>query len=994
MQSKGILGSAISGVIAIFLAIVCIFYISFSVATNHFEKKGEQYAAMTSGSDDSNSPEYQKAYKNYIDSIGKEKVYLGYTFNEVQRMGVGLGLDLKGGMNVILQVSMPDIIKSMASVEGDSTLEKALNATNALIANHETSDYIGSFCKEYRKVNSQADFSVLFKDVVARGDNDETVKNKIRKEVNDRVNNSANVLRTRIDQYGVVSPNIQVLKEKDGQILLELPGVKEHDRVRNLLQQSASLEFYETYEGTDLQAAFRELENALKSQSPNAAQAAPAAADSTATDSAAVAAPVDASLAGKSLVALGVMPQGATPVIGQATKAQCDEIFEILNSPLAKRILPDNLVVRRSVKPQEFNTANPDDTTANALPTKLELYQLVALKTNHGEPALSGDVVVSASSDYDNFQGNVVSMTMNAEGAKKWARVTRENIGHAVAIVLDDYVYSYPNVNSAIEGGRSQITGRFSVDEAKDLATVLKSGKMAAKVEIISDMVIGPSLGHAAIKAGFISFIVALVLLMIFMMMYYGVIPGLIANCALILNLFFTFGILASFEAVLTMSGIAGIVLALGMAVDANVLIYERTKEELRNGKNVRTAISDGSSNAFSAIFDSNLTSIITGVILMLYGTGPIKGFATTLIVGIICSFFTAVFLSRLAFAAIAKGKRADKLTFTTPMSRKLFQNSKINFLGQRKVAFAIVGAIILIVAGSFVLRGLNQGIDFSGGRNYVVKFDKDVNPQELKADLAPEFPNSTLSVITIEGADQVRISTNYKINEEGETIEKEITDKLHKVLKDKYLGGMSAEEFSTADEDHGIISSQKVGPTVADDMRTGAIIAVVLSLIAMFLYILLRFRNVAFSVGALCAVAFTAFTIIGFYSLFWGVLPFSMEIDQNFIAAILTVIGYQINDTVVVFDRVRENVGLYPKKDFGETINLSINSTLGRTIMTSFTTLLVLVVIFILGGESIRSFIFAMLFGVITGTLSTIYVASPIAWLVDRRRSKKVVKQ
>lgn len=1002
MQSKGILGSAISGVIAIFLALVCIFYISFSVATNHFENKGEEYAAQLSGTADSNSPEYQKAYKNYIDSIGKEKVYLGYTFNEIQRMGVGLGLDLKGGMNVILQVSMPDIIRSMASVENDSILEKALNATDALIAKHETNDYIGSFCKEYRKVNSQADFSVLFKDAVSRGDNDETVKTKLKKEVNDRVNNSANVLRTRIDQFGVVSPNIQVLKEKDGQILLELPGVKEHERVRNLLQQSASLEFYETYEGTDLQAAFRELETALRAEAPAApaaekAEAAPA--DSVAADSAAVAAPEapDASIAGKSLAALGVMPQGATPVIGQATKAQCDEIFEILNSPTAKRILPDNLVVRRSVKPQEFETRNPNDTSANAPVTKIELYQLVALKTNHGEPALAGDVVVSASSDYDNFQGNVVSMTMNAEGAKKWARVTRDNIGHAVAIVLDDYVYSYPNVNQAIEGGRSQITGRFSVDEAKDLATVLKSGKMAAKVEIISDMVIGPSLGHAAIKAGFISFIVALVLLMIFMMMYYGVIPGLIANCALILNLFFTFGILASFEAVLTMSGIAGIVLALGMAVDANVLIYERTKEELLNGKNVRSAISDGYSNAFSAIFDSNLTSIITGVILMLYGTGPIKGFATTLIVGIICSFFTAVFLSRLAFAAIAKGKRADSLTFTTAISRKLFQNSKINFLGQRKVAFGIVGAVILIVAASFVFRGLNQGIDFSGGRNYVVKFDKDVNPQDLKADLAPEFPNSTLSVITIEGANQVRISTNYKINEEGETIEKEITDKLYKVLSssDKYLKGMTVEEFSTANEDQGIISSQKVGPTVADDMRTGAIIAVVLSLIAMFLYILLRFRNVAFSVGALCAVAFTAFTIIGFYSLFWGVLPFSMEIDQNFIAAILTVIGYQINDTVVVFDRVRENVGLYPKKDFGETINLSINSTLGRTIMTSFTTLLVLVVIFILGGESIRSFIFAMLFGVITGTLSTIYVASPIAWLVDRRRgSKKAAKK
>lgn len=517
---------------------------------------------------------------------------------------------------------------------------------------------------------------------------------------------------------------------------------------------------------------------------------------------------------------------------------------------------------------------------------------------------------------------------------------------------------------------------------------MLKSGKMTAKVDIISDMVIGPSLGEQAIKAGFLSFILSLVLLMIFMGLIYGIIPGLIADLGLVFNLFFTFGILASFQAVLTLSGIAGIVLALGMAVDANVLIFERTKEELRAGKSLRNAIADGYSNAFSAIFDSNLTSIITGVILLLYGTGPIKGFATTLIIGIVCSFFTAVYLTRIVFIMGGRKKAFEKLTFDTKISRNWFINAKFDFLGKRRISFAVVGVFVAIVLVSLFVRGLNQGIDFSGGRNYVVKLDKPVNTQDLQARLAPEFPDASVSVITIENSNQVRVSTNYKITDDSEGVEEEIVGKLYNVLKPELREGMTTEEFSTTDETQGIVSSQKVGPTVADDMRSDAYVAVVLSLIAMFLYILLRFRNVAFSVGALAAVAFTAFTIIGFYSLFWGVLPFAMEIDQTFIAAILTVIGYQINDTVVVFDRVRENIGLYPKQDLFTTINNSINQTLSRTLMTSGSTLLVLICIFVLGGDSLRSFIFAMLFGVITGTLATIYIASPVAYLTDRRRN------
>ena len=962
MQSKGTLGSIVAGVIAIFLVLVCLFYLSFTFVTNKCEKEAAEYAAQVAGEAGDVSEPYKQAYKNYIDSISKEPVYMGYTFNEVQKWGVGLGLDLKGGMNVILQVSMPDIIRSMSTIENDTIFDSAINTADAMVKKHESDDFVKSFCEIYRQKLPTADFSVVFKDIVGKNTSDADVVATLKQEVKDRVNNSAtNVLRSRIDQFGVVSPNIQVLQGKDGQILLELPGVKEHERVRQLLQRSANLEFYETYRLEEIAGALSQLDNKL-------------AADTT-----------DA-FNGFWAYFIQGGAQG-TPNVGLATAPNKNRIDEILNSAAAKQILPSNLKLAWEVKPQ---TAQFTDTVSNKQ-KNIDLYSLIALKTaNGGKAALDGSCVIAASADYDNLQGNVVSMKMDSDGAKQWARVTGNNVGRSIAIVLDGMVYSYPNVNNAIEGGSSQITGRFTIEEAQDLANILKSGKMTARVEIISDMVIGPSLGQEAIEAGFTSFIVALVLLMVFMMMYYGVIPGLVANFALICNLFFTFGILASFQAVLTLSGIAGIVLALGMAVDANVLIFERTKEELRAGKNVRTAIADGYSNAFSAIFDSNLTSVITGLILLFYGTGPIKGFATTLIIGLVCSFFTAVYLSRLIFIWGAKAKPFEKLTFTTALSRNFLTNTKIDFLAQRKASFIAVAVVVAVVAGSFVMRGLNQGIDFSGGRNYIVKLDKDVKPSEIEAKLAAQFPNSTVNVINIEGADQVRVSTNYRINEEGAEIEQEIVDILFNEMKPYLREGMTEAEFSTTDETQGIMSSQKVGPTVADDMRNAAIVAVILSLIAMFLYILVRFRNVAFSFGALAAVAFTAFTIIGFYSLFWGILPFAMEIDQTFIAAILTVIGYQINDTVVVFDRVRENITLYPKHDFGTNVNNSLNSTLSRTLMTSFTTLLVLLVIFILGGESIRSFTFAMLFGVIIGTLATIYVATPVAYLIATRKNKK----
>lgn len=961
MQSKGNMGSWVAGIIAIFLVLICLFYLSFTFVGNHYESKAEQYAQEQAAKKGSDKDTYRLAKSEYLKNIANDKVWLGYTFNEVQKLGVGLGLDLKGGMNVTLQVSVPDILRSMANSEGNPYFERAIAATDSVAKATRSNDYVDLFITQYKALDPQGDLTVLFKDQVKRGDSEEAIRSALRQEVKDRVSSSTNVLRARIDQFGVVAPNIQEL-EKDGQILLELPGVKEHDRVRELLKSSANLEFYETMPLSEFQGALAEIDQAMRA------------------DSASTYRPLSSYF-----VQMGD-PRYIN--VGIATETARDTINAILASPLAKSKLPSNLKLAWNVKPE---IVEGNDSTGKKTAS---YYTLVALKTNNGKAALSGDVVTAASADFDNQQGgNYVNMTMRPEAGRQWARITAANLQKPVAIVLDDQVYSAPNINSVIEGGRSVITGNFTTDEAKDLANVLKSGKMAAKVDIISDTVIGPSLGQQAIEDGFMSFIIALVLLMIFMCCFYGVIPGLIANLGLVFNIFFTFGILASFQAVLTLSGIAGIVLALGMAVDANVLIFERAKEELRAGKNVRQAIADGYSNAFSAIFDSNLTSVITGVILLFFGTGPIKGFATTLIIGIVVSFFTAVYLTRLVFIIGAKAKPFQRLTFTTAISRKMFTNTKINFLGKRKLSFTVVGIVALVIIGSFFIRGLNQGIDFSGGRNYVVQFDHPVKTDVLRNQLAPLFDGAQVSVITIDDNTKVRISTNYKIDSEDPNIDDEVTQILYKGLKSD-LGNMLLEDFSTTNENMGMMSSQKVGPTVANDMKTDAYIAVCLALLAMFFYILIRFHNIAFSVGALAAVAFTAFTIIGFYSLFWGVFPFAMEVDQSFIAAILTVIGYQINDTVVVFDRVRENVGLYPKQSFFDTINISINSTLGRTVMTSASTLLVLLCIFILGGDSIRSFTFAMIFGVIIGTLATMFVAAPVAYITDSRRNRTAVRK
>ncbi|MBO4954931.1 MAG: protein translocase subunit SecD [Muribaculaceae bacterium] len=941
-MQKGKLGSIVAGVLALFLVIICLFYLSFSLVNSRFEKKAEQYATETSAA---GVVEYKDAYKHYIDSVSNEKVWLGYTYRQVEKLSIGLGLDLKGGMNVTLQLSVPDILKSMAGDKADVRFNEVIARTDSVVAITKSNDYVAEFYDQSQQVTPKLDLSAIYSEYVKPGDSRSAAIGALQAQVKSAVSASANVLRQRIDQFGVVSPNIQEL-ENDGQILLELPGVTDHERMEELLKASANLEFY--------------IERDVKDYLPN----------------------LNALNQKTGLYEhfASTAPSGA--VLGVAAKHEMAAIDSILNEAVETHQLPDNVHFAWGVKP----LANDGG---------VELYELYSLKTDGGEPVLAGDVVKDASMEYDNDhgQGIYVNMTMTGEAGSQWASITGQNVHKRVAIVLDDRVYSAPTVQGQITGGRSQITGQFTPEEAQDLANVLKSGKMTGGVKIVSSTKIGPSLGQQAIEDGMLSFVFALVLLMIFMCAFYGLIPGLIANLGLVFNIFFTFGILASFQAVLTLSGIAGVVLALGMAVDANVLIFERAKEELRAGKNIRTAIDDGYANAFSAIFDSNLTSVITGVILLLFGTGPIKGFATTLIIGIICSFFTAVYLTRLVFVAFGRTKAFSSIKFSTPLSRKMFANTHVDFLGKRKVAFSVVIALILVFVGFLFTKSLNPGIDFSGGRNYVVQFDKAQVPSQMAEDLAPVFDGNKPTVITIDEPSKVRISTNYLIDDETQNVDSIIMVKLYEAFsvegKPYSIGNMEYKDFSASNENMGIISAQKVGPTVANDMRADAYVAVALSLVAMFLYILFRFRNIAFSVGALAAVAFTAFSIIGFYSIFWGVFPFAMEIDQSFIAAILTVIGYQINDTVVVFDRVRENVGLYPKQNFGVTINQSINSTLGRTVMTSASTLLVLLCIFVLGGDAIRSFTFAMIFGVVIGTFATIFVAAPVAYLTDARKGK-----
>ena len=996
MQNKGFVK-----VFAVLLTLVCLFYLSFSFVTQHYNSKAAEYAGGDPVKESS-----------YLDSLSTQKVWLGYTLKECREMEISLGLDLKGGMNVVLELNVADVIRSLSNNNQDENFNKALDLA---YENQATSqkDFIDLFAEEYKKLDNGARLSAIFstfelKDKITPQSSDAQVIAVLKEELKSAIDNSFNVLRTRIDRFGVVSPNIQRL-ETAGRILVELPGVKEPERVRKLLQGSANLEFWETYNLPEiyqqLVAADNMLATILKSDDTAAVGSDTTAIEATeevVADNAAAETTNDAdsllakigedkpeAQAAKSMEEFakqhplfavlqinqynGQLAPG--PVVGIADKKDIAKINEYLNMKQVKDILPRNLSLKWGVK---------------AIDEKEQYFYLYAIKmTNRdGTPALGGDVVTDANADFVQQAGRSeqqVSMTMNAEGAKAWARLTKENIGKAVAIVLDDMVYSAPNVQVEITGGRSQITGHFTPEEAKDLANVLKSGKMAASVHIVQEDVVGPSLGQEAINSGVISFVLALILLMFYMCAFYGVLPGLIADGALVLNIFFTMGILASFQAVLTLPGIAGMVLTLGMAVDANVLIYERTKEELRAGKSLNKAIADGYSNAFSAIFDSNLTSIITGVVLFYFGTGPIRGFATTMIIGLFASFLTAVFLTRIVYEALLAKDKLKNVTFTTSITKDLLTNPKINFLAARKVGYLIPAGIIVLGAISMSTIGLNNGIDFTGGRNYVIRFAQDVKTDEVRNLLDAQLDGS-VSVIQIGTPDQVRVSTNYKIEDNDPAIDQEIENKLFEGVKSLLPEGTTLAQFT----DQYIQSSQKVGPSMADDIKNAAFLAVVFAMFCMAAYILLRFRDISFSVGAFASVAVTTLCIISFYTLLWKVLPFSMEVDQTFIAAILTIIGYSINDTVVVFDRIRETIALYPKRDRYQVINDALNSTLSRTFNTSLTTLVVVLCIFILGGATIRSFTFAILLGIIIGTYSTLFVATPIAYELQKKKINK----
>ncbi len=983
MQNKGFVKA-----FAILLTLVCVFYLSFSFVTRHYTNKAREIA--------NGDP---KVEQNYLDSLANEKVWLwNWSLKDCREMEISLGLDLKGGMNVILEVSVPDVIKVLADNKPDENFNKAL-ATAAQQATTSQDDVITLFVREYHRLAPNAPLAQLFatqqlKDKVNQKSTDAEVEKVLREEVKAAVDNSYNVLRTRIDRFGVVQPNIQSLEDKMGRIMVELPGIKEPERVRKLLQGSANLEFWETYNAKEIAPYMQSADAKVRSlkaadtDSVAAPAAAPAATSTTDSLAAALkgetAATQNAEIAqykkDHPLLAIMQVNPGEGPVVAYALAKDTAEINQYLSMSQVKSEFPKDLLLKWGVAAASFDP-------------KKQTYELYAIRATerNGRAPLEGDVIVDAKDDFDQYGKPSVSMSMNTDGARRWALLTKQNIGKSIAIVLDGYVYSAPNVINEITGGNSEITGHFTPEEAKDLANVLKSGKMPAPAHIVQEDIVGPSLGQESIEAGIISCIVAFILLMVYVCSMYGFTAGMVANGALLLNFFFTLGILSSFQAALTMSGIAGLVLSLGMAVDANVLIFERTKEELRLGKKVKDALKDGYSNAFSAIFDSNFTSIITGVILFYFGTGPIRGFATTLIIGIAISFFTAVFMTRLVFEHFMNKDKWLNLTFETRLSKGVLQDTKYNFMKYNKTWLSSGLIIVLICVGFLFIRGLSQSIDFTGGRNYQVRFEQSIEPEQVRELMEGQFEDANVTVIAI-GTDgkTVRISTNYRINEEGNNVDSEIEAKLYEVLKPLLTKNISLETFIDRDNHTGgsIISSQKVGPSIADDLKVAAVWAVIFAVLGIGLYILFRFRNIAYSVGSIAALTFDTILILGVYSMFWDILPFSMEIDQTFIGAILTAIGYSINDKVVIFDRVREYFHLYPKRSTFQLFNDSLNSTLTRTLFTGSSTLIVLVVIFILGGESIRSFSFAMILGVVFGTLSSLFVASPIAYSLFKKNA------
>ena len=1013
MQNKGLVIT-----LAACLALVSSFYLSFSFVTKYYDNKAVEYAQGDA------AKEYQ-----YLDSIAGEKVWFGYTLKECREKEINLGLDLKGGMNVTMEVSVSDIIRALSGYNTTEIFNQAIATANEK-QKSSGADYLTLFFESFYELDANAQLASVFstfelKDKVSLTSTNAEVEKVVREEVEGAINNSFNVLRTRIDRFGVVQPNIQKLSQT-GRILIELPGIKEPERVRKLLQGSANLEFWETYDLAEIlpQLAQINSEAAKVNASTEAAEAEVKEeevkkeekkaddvealvegleADSLAQAEADQKAAVEEFKKNNPLFAIMHMSVNQAtdqayrgPVVGTVHYTDTAKVMAMLTSQVAKSVLPRELKLCWTVK---------------AIDAADAYYQLVALKSQaNGRPSLEGDVITDARADFGQTSAYAnVSMTMNAEGARDWQRITRDNIGKSIAIVLDGYVYSFPTVQNEIAGGSSQITGNFTVEEAKDLANTLNSGKMPAPARIIQEDVVGPSLGQEAITAGMWSFVLGFILIMLYMICYYGFTAGMFANIALLCNVFLLAGILSSFSAVLTLPGIAGIVLTMGMAVDANVLIYERIREERRAGKGLRKAIEDGFGGAISAIIDSNVTSFLTGAILAIFGTGPIKGFAVTYMIGIVSSFLTAVFVCRMLLEAYAKRENAKELNFTTKLMQNFLQNTKVNFIGGRKVTYIISG--IIVVLGALALNPhffgkLNLGIDFSGGRNYIVRFAQDVNTEEVNASLDNEFmaakaelndeENFALNVITIGDANQVRVSTNYLINDNSDNVEATIEALLYEGCKPFLAEDVTFDDFKSTEinPEVGIMQSQKVGPAVADDITQSAIWAVLAALLGIFLYVLLRFRNVAFSVGALVGLAHDALFVLGAYALLWKVMPFSMEIDQSFIAAILTIIGYSINDTVVVFDRVREYKGLYPKRELMLNMNNALNDTLSRTFSTSMSTFVVLLAIFCFGGETIRGFVFALMLGVIVGTYSTLCVATPLAYdiqeAIRRRKEKK----
>lgn len=996
MQNKGIVIC-----VAVLLTLASIFYLSFSVATSYYDSEAAKIK----------DPIAQQDYKDSVKYLGV------YSYQNCLETQIGLGLDLKGGMNVILEISVPDVIENLADHKTDAGFTNAMKEARAQ-EEANGGDFVSLFINAYHKSAPGHKLAEVFATQQLQGkvspqSSDAEVEKAIRSSVQDAIDNSFNVVRTRIDKFGVVQPNIQKLEGQQGRIMVEMPGISQPERMRKMLQGSANLEFWETYNSEEIAPYLQQLDTRLANGDHEVEAKDSVAADSAKKEVAkaepAKAAPklnlkkgdeakskinaeeqsAAAIKAHPLLARLQLVPGQGLSTVGYASVRDTAAINKLIHSALAKQVLPSDLKLLWSAKPADhLNVKN--------------IYELHALKvtTSTGRAPLEGDVITDAKDEFEPTTGApCVSMKMNTEGARRWAQMTKANVGKAIAIVLDGVVYSAPRVNGEIDGGSSQITGNFTIEDTKDLANTLKSGRMPAPARIVQEEVVGPTLGAQSIQMGIISFVVAFVLLMVYMVMMYNIIPGMMANLALLVNVFFTLGILTSFQAALTLPGLAGMVLSLGTAVDANVLIYERIKEELRSGKGMKQAVAAGYGNAFSAIFDSNLTSLITGVILLVTGTGPVRGFATTWIIGIVVSFFTAVFLTRLVYDYKLNHDKWMHCKFDTPVSHNLMQGKKYKFMSMYKTTFTVAVVAAVVFIGSFVVRGLSKSIDFTGGRNYVVQFENAVEPEQIRTVLGDAFVNAdgtkaNTSAIAI-GTDgrTIRVSTNYMIESNSPTVDDEAETILYNSLKKAGLvSQQNVEAFKNPDVRQGgsIISSTKVGPSVAKDITMGAIYSVLFALIAIFLYILLRFRNVAFSVGSTIALAFDALTVVGFYSLLWGLVPFSLEIDQTFIGAILTVVGYSINDKVVVFDRIRENMKLHPKGDRQQLFNASINETLARTINTSTSTLIVLLCIFILGGDSIRSFAFAMILGVVFGTLSSIFIASPMAYIVLGRKIKE----